>query len=124
MRRGFLALVAAGVLLVFSGTASAQHGGHGGGGHGGGHYGGYSHGGGHYYGGYGHGGYYGHGSSFGFGVTVAPAVGGYVVPSYSYAPTPYPYIAPGYVPAPAYYAAPAYYGGPVFGFSYGHHHHH
>ena len=89
-------VVAVLTLLVFaavSGSAMAQHGGHGGYGHGGG----YSHGGGH-----------GHGGGWGYGVGLGLALGLPLLWSGYYAPYPYP--APAYAyPAPAYsYPAPAY----------------
>ncbi len=83
------------MMLVFaaaSGSAMAQHGGHGGYGHGG-----YSHGGG-----------YGHGGGWGWGVGLGLALGLPLLWSGYYAPYAYP--APTYAyPAPVYaYPAPAY----------------
>jgi uncharacterized protein (TIGR03000 family) len=114
-------VLAAAALLFAAGSATAQHGGHGGGGHGGGGHGGGGHGGGggyhagyggyHHggYGGYHHGGYYHHGYGYypgfyGFGLGLGyglgyglgsgyyPYYGGYN--DYSYAPDYYAYTPP------------------------------
>lgn len=104
MKRIFLGVAAAALVLVFSGSASAQHGGHRPSGHG--------HGVGHY----GHAGIYpsghrGHNSGLHYGFSVGgPIVAAYSVPSYPYPPT--------------YYVPPVYYPAPVVRPGHHHHHHH